>query len=203
MDFSKNKDIFKSDTYKGYEINSNYFMSRKNLKKIINTLEYCKDNIDRPLASRYVLDLDNNHSFDISKLTRKIKSYFKNNYGFIYSFEYAERKGLHLEIMLIFDQSKYSPESVYSMLKKMCFNLDGVAIRQEEYNGVVRDVLGLGYLPVKNNVKDRYLETGNRAGHNLKDPIHFKACVKRASYLAKQDDKENVQYKKKFNTNIG
>jgi hypothetical protein len=170
------------------------------MKEILKTLIYCRDNIDRPLANRFSLSLNNDHSFDIKQLTRKIKEYFNEDYGFIYSFEYAERKGLHLEIMIITDQSKYSPKTVYSMLKKICFNLKGVKVTEKEYeDDIVRDVVALGYLPVK----DKYLETGNKSGHNLKNPIHFKACVRRASYLSKKNDKEQVQYRKKFNTIIG
>ena len=211
MDLDKNKDLFTSGTYHGYEVNNNYYKSKNNMKEILKTLIHCRDNIDRPLASRYVLDLDNNHSFDIKQLVRKVKEYFKNDYGFIYSFEYAERKGLHLEIMMITDQSKYSPETVYNMLKKICFNLKGINIIRIEYNCKLtnevmeRDVVSLGYLPIK----DKYLETGNKSGHNLKDPIHFKACVRRASYLAKvasldkYNYKEQVQYRKKFRALIG
>jgi hypothetical protein len=200
MDLNKNKDLFTNDTYHGFEVNNNYYKSKRNMKEILKTLIYCRDNINRPLASRYVLDLNNDHSFDVKQLVRKVKEYFNEDYGFIYSFEYAERKGLHLEIMLITDQSKYSPETVYSMLKKICFNLKGVKVTEKEYiDGTVRDVVSLGYFPVK----DKYLETGNKSGHNLKDPIHFKACVRRASYLSKQNDKEQVKYRKKFNTIIG
>jgi hypothetical protein len=200
MDLDKNKDLFTSGTYHGYEVNDNYYKSKRNMKEILKTLIYCRDNIDRPLANRFSLSLNNDHSFDIKQLTRKIKEYFNEDYGFIYSFEYAERKGLHLEIMIITDQSKYSPKTVYSMLKKICFNLKGVKVTEKEYeDDIVRDVVALGYLPVK----DKYLETGNKSGHNLKNPIHFKACVRRASYLSKKNDKEQVQYRKKFNTIIG
>ena len=205
MDLDKNKDLFTNGTYHGYEVNNNYYKSKSNMKEILKTLIHCRDNIDRPLASRYVLDLDNDHSFDIKQLVRKVKEYFKNNYGFIYSFEYAQRKGLHLEIMMITDQNKYSPETVYNMLKKICFNLKGVKVTEQEYNGTVRDVIGLGYLPIK----DKYLETGNKVGHSLKDPIHFLACVRRASYLAKvasldkYNYKEHVQYRKKIRALIG
>jgi hypothetical protein len=205
MDLSKNKDLFIDSTYHGYEVNDNYYKSKRNMKEILNTLIYCKNNINRPLASRYVLDLNNDHSFNITQLVRKVKAYFKENYGFIYSFEYAERKGLHLEIMMITDQSKYSPETVYSMLKKICFNLNGVTVKEHEYNGILRDVVGLGYLPIR----DKYLETGNKSGHNLKNDIHFNACVMRASYLSKvasldnYDYKKKVQYRNKFRTIIG
>ncbi|WP_151766056.1 hypothetical protein [Acinetobacter colistiniresistens] len=205
MDLDKNKDLFTSGTYHGFEVNSNYYKSKSNMKEILKTLIHCRDNIDRPLASRYVLDLNNDHSFDIRQLTRKVKEYFKSDYGFIYSFEYAKGKGLHLEIMMITDQNKYSPETVYNMLKKICFNLKGVKVTEQEYNGTVRDVVGLGYLPIK----DKYLETGNKVGHSLKNPIHFLACVERASYLSKvasldkYNYKEQVQYTKKFNTITG
>jgi hypothetical protein len=40
-------------------------------------------------------------------------------------------------------------------------------------------------------------------GHSLKDESQFIDCVYRASYLSKQDDKDNVQYKKKFGTTTG
>ena len=206
MDLDKNKDLFTSGTYHGFEVNSNYYKSKSNMKEILKTLIHCRDNIDRPLASRYVLDLDNDHGFDIRQLTRKVKEYFKSDYGFIYSFEYVERKGLHLEIMMITDQNKFSPETVRRMLRKICLNLKGVKVTEQEYeDDIVRDVVALGYLPVK----DKYLETGNESGHSLKNPIHFKACVKRASYLSKvasldkYNYKEQVQYRKKFNTIIG
>ena len=206
MDLDKNKDLFTSGTYHGFEVNSNYYKSKSNMKEILKTLIHCRDNIDRPFAIRYVLALDNDHSFDIRQLTRKVKEYFKEDYGFIYSFEYAERKGLHLEIMMIIDQNKYSPETVRRMLRKICLNLKGVNITEKEYeDGTVRDVAPLSYLPVK----DKYLETGNESGHSLKNPIHFKACVKRASYLSKvasldkYNYKELVQYRKKFNTITG
>lgn len=205
MDLDKSKDLFTNGTYHGYEVNNNYYKSKSNMKEILKTLIHCRDNIDRPLASRYVLDLDNDHSFDIKQLVRKVKEYFNSDYGFIYSFEYAERKGLHLEIMMITDRNKYSPETVYSMLKKICFNLKGVKVTEQEYNGIVRDVVALGYLPVK----DKYLETGDKVGHNLKDHIHFLACVRRASYLSKvasldkYNYKEQVQYRKKFRALIG
>ena len=194
MDLDNNKDLFTSNTYHGYEVNDNYYKSKSNMKEIFKTLMHCRDNIDRPLASRYVLDLHNDHSFDITQLSIKIRDYFKSNYGFIYSFEYAKGKGLHLEIMMITDQNKYSPESVYSILRKICFSLKGITITQVEKNDLIYEKLGLGFLPIERD----YLETGNKSGHNLKDPIHFIACMERASYLAKQDDKEQVQYRKKF-----
>ena len=205
MDLDKNKDLFTAGTYHGYEVNNNYYKSKSNMKEILKTLIHCRDNIDRPLASRYVLDLNNDHSFDIRQLTRKVKEYFKSDYGFIYSFEYAKGKGLHLEIMMITDQNKYSPETVYNMLKKICFNLKGVKVTEQEYNGTVRDVVGLGYLPIK----DKYLETGNNVGHSLKNPTHFLACIRRASSLSKvasldkYNYKEQVQYRKKFRALIG
>lgn len=206
MDLDKNKDLFTSGTYHGFEVNSNYYKSKSNMKEILKTLIHCRDNIDRPLVNRFSLSLNNDHSFDIRQLTRKVKEYFNKDYGFIYSFEYAKGKGLHLEIMMITNQNKYSPETVYRMLKKICFNLKGVMVNEKEYeDGTVRDVVSLGYLPVK----DKYLETGNKSGHSLKNPIHFKACVERASHLSKvasldkYNYKEQVQYRKKFNTIIG
>ena len=210
MDLS-NKDLFLDGLYDGYKVNNNYYKSRKNMREILKALKYCRDNINRPLASRYVLTLDNDHSFDIRQLTRKVRSYFKNNYGFIYSFEYVDGKGLHLEIMMITDRSKYSPTIVYRMLKKICFNLKGTKITKQEYEDkltgeiVERDVVSLGFL----SIRDKYLETGEKSGHNLSNPIHFDACVERASYLSKvvsldgYNYKEKVQYKKKFKANVG
>ena len=54
MDLDKNKDLFTSNTYHGYEVNDNYYKSKSNMKEIFKTLMHCRDNIDRPLASRYV-----------------------------------------------------------------------------------------------------------------------------------------------------
>lgn len=73
--------------------------------------------------------------------------------------------------------------------------MDGVVITTD--NDYMK--LALNY----HKVMGKYLETGVKAGHNLKDEIHFKACVQRASYLAKQDNKQQVAYRKKFGTIVG
>lgn len=53
--------------------------------------------------------------------------------------------------------------------------------------------------------KEEYLSVigGSKVGHNLKDEAQFKDCIYRASYLAKQNDKALVQYKKTFGTVTG
>jgi hypothetical protein len=84
---------------------------------------------------------------------------------------------------------------VRRILIKALINMDGVIITTE--NDYTK--LALNY----HEVKREYLETGVKAGHNLKNEVHFKACVQRASYLAKQDNKREVQYKKKFGTITG
>lgn len=45
--------------------------------------------------------------------------------------------------------------------------------------------------------KEEYLLDvgGSKVGHNLKDEAQFLNCMYRASYLSKQDDKQQVQYK--------
>ena len=73
--------------------------------------------------------------------------------------------------------------------------MDGVIITTE--NDYTK--LALNY----HQVRGKYLKTGVKAGYNLKNEVHFKACVYRASYLAKQDNKQQVQYKKKFGTITG
>ena len=47
------------------------------MKDIYLALAHARDRIDRPLATRYTLSLNNDHSFDIKKLTRIIKNTFK------------------------------------------------------------------------------------------------------------------------------
>uniref|UniRef100_UPI00196B28FB hypothetical protein n=1 Tax=Actinoplanes solisilvae TaxID=2486853 RepID=UPI00196B28FB len=71
-------------------------------------------------------------------------------------------------------------------------NLDGVIINIEE-----------DYKKVSFNFHERkedYLSMigGSKVGHSLKNELQFADCVYRASYLAKQNDKEQVQYKQKF-----
>ena len=166
------------------------------MKDIYLALVHARDRIERPLATRYTLSLNNDHSFDIKKLTRIIKNTFKETgFSFIYSFEYVENKGLHLEMMIVTDQSKYTPDHVRKILIKALINMDGVIITTE--NDYTK--LALNY----HQVRGKYLKTGVKAGHNLKNEVHFKACVYRASYLAKQDNKQQVQYKKKFGTITG
>ena len=185
-----------TSNFLNYPINTQYQIKQSNMKDIYLALAHARDRIERPLATRYTLSLNNDHSFDIKKLTRIIKNTFKETgFSFIYSFEYVENKGLHLEMMIVTDQAKYTPDHVRRILIKALINMDGVVITTEtDYMK-----LALNY----HEVKREYLETGVKAGHNLKNEVHFKACVHRASYLAKQDNKQKVQYKKKFGTITG
>ena len=185
-----------TSNFLNYPINTKYQIKQSNMKDIYLALAHARDRINRPLATRYTVSLNNDHSFDIKKLTRIIKNTFKETgFSFIYSFEYVEKKGLHLEMIIVTDQSKYSPEHVRKVLIKALINMDGVIITTE--NDYTK--LALNY----HEVRGEYLKTGVKAGHNLKNEVHFKACVYRASYLAKQDNKQQVQYRKKFGTITG
>ena len=189
--------LLTTSKYLGYPINTTYQLKQSNMKEIYLALAHARDTIDRPIALRYTIGLDNNHSFDINKLTRKIKSLFKDGYSFIYSFEYAEYKGLHLEMILVVDQNKHNPLSVFNLLRKVLFSLEGVTINiEQEYKKVSFNF---------HERKEEYLSDsgGSKVGHNLKDEAQFADCMYRASYLAKQDDKQQVQYTKKFNTILG
>ena len=190
--------LLTTSKYLGFSINTKYQLKQSNMKEIYLSLAHARDTIDRPMALRYTIGLDNNHSFDINKLTRKIKSLFKSNYSFIYSFEYAEQqKGLHLEMILVVDQNKHNPLTVFNLLRKVLFNLDGVTINIEQ-----------DYKKVSFNFHERKEEYlldvgGSKVGHNLKDEAQFADCMYRASYLSKQNDKALVQYKKTFGTTTG
>lgn len=194
------KTLEQGKAYKGYQLcnQEQYTLKTDNMRDILKSLKHAKDKLERPIALRYTLGLNEDHSFDINKLTRKIKSLFKDSgYSFIYSFEHAEYKGLHLEMMLVIDQSIHSPISVYDLLKKVAFNLDGVIITDD----IDRKVVSLNF----HERKEYYIQSigGSKVGHSLKDEAQFIDCVYRASYLSKQDDKDNVQYKKKFGTTTG
>lgn len=189
--------LLTTSKYLGFPINTTYQLKQSNMKEIYLALAHARDTINRPIALRYTIGLDNNHSFDINKLTRKIKSLFKDGYSFIYSFEYAEYKGLHLEMMLVVDQNKHNPLTVFNLLRKVLFNLDGVTINIEQ-----------DYKKVSFNFHERKEEYlldvgGSKVGHNLKDEAQFADCIYRASYLSKQNDKALVQYKKTFGTTTG
>lgn len=193
------KTIEESQDYRGYKVcSTQYTLKKDNMRDIYLSLVHAKQRLDRPLALRYTVGLTEDHSFDISKLTRKIKALFKDTgYSFIYSFEHAETKGLHLEMMLVIDQDKHNPISVFNLLRKVFFNMDGVEISEnEEYKTV-----SLNF----HERKEQYIQAtgGSKVGHSLKDEAQFIDCIYRASYLSKQDDKEHVQYKKKFGTTTG
>jgi len=191
--------LITTSKYLNYPINTTYQLKQSNMKEIYLALVHARDMLNRPIALRYTLGLDNDHSFDIKKLTRKIKSLFEDTgYSFIYSFEYAERqKGLHLEMILVVDQTIHNPIQIFNLLRKVFFNLDGVTINIEsEYKKVSFNF---------HERKEEYLSVigGSKVGHNLKDEAQFKDCIYRASYLAKQNDKALVQYKKTFGTVTG
>jgi hypothetical protein len=121
-----------TSNFLNYPINTKYQIKQSNMKDIYLALAHARDRINRPLATRYTVSLNNDHSFDIKKLTRIIKNTFKETgFSFIYSFEYVEKKGLHLEMMIVTDQSKYSPEHVRKVLIKALINMDGVIITTE------------------------------------------------------------------------
>jgi len=194
------KTLEQGKAYKGYKLcnEQQYTLKTDNMRDILKSLTHAKDKLERPIALRYTLGLEEDHSFDISKLTRKIKSLFKDTgYSFIYSFEHAENRGLHLEMMLVVDQTVHNPISVFNLLKKVAFKLDGVRITDD----TDRKVVSLNF----HERKEDYIQStgGSKVGHSLKDESQFIDCVYRASYLSKQDDKENVQYKKKFGTTTG
>lgn len=191
--------LITTSKYLNYPINTTYQLKQSNMKEIYLALVHARDRLRRPIALRYTLGLDNDHSFDIKKLTRKINSLFEDTgYSFIYSFEYAERqKGLHLEMILVIDQTIYNPIQIFNLLRKVFFNLDGVTINIEsEYKKVSFNF---------HERKEEYLSAtgGSKVGHNLKNEAQFKDCIYRASYLAKQNDKALVQYKKTFGTITG
>jgi len=99
--------------------------------------------------------------------------------------------------MLVVDQNKHNPLIVFNLLRKVLFNLDGVTINIEQ-----------DYKKISFNFherKEEYLSDsgGSKVGHNLKNEAQFRDCIYRASYLAKQDDKQEVQYKKTFGTTTG
>ena len=194
------KTLEQGKAYKGFKLcnEQQYILKTDNMRDILKSLTHAKDKLERPIALRYTLGLEEDHSFDINKLTRKIKSLFKDSgYSFIYSFEHAENRGLHLEMMLVVDQTVHNPISVFDLLKKVAFNLDGVRITDD----IDRKVVSLNF----HERKEDYIQStgGSKVGHNLKDEEQFKDCVYRASYLAKQDDKQQVQYKKTFGTTTG
>ena len=193
------KTIEESQEYRGYKVcSTQYTLKKDNMRDIYLSLIHARDNLNRPIALRYTVGLTDDHIFDINKLTRKIRALFKDTgYSFIYSFEHAETKGLHLEMMLVIDQDKHNPISIFNLLRKVFFNMDGVEITEnEEYKTV-----SLNF----HERKEQYIESigGSKVGHNLQDEAQFIDCIYRASYLSKQDDKEQVQYRKTFGTTTG
>lgn len=193
------KTIEESQDYRGYKVcSTQYTLKKDNMRDIYLSLVHAKERLNRPLALRYTVGLTEDHSFDISKLTRKIRALFKDTgYSFIYSFEHAETKGLHLEMMLVIDQDKHSPISIFNLLRKVFFFMDGVEITENEKYKTV----SLNF----HERKEQYIEStgGSKVGHSLKDEAQFIDCIYRASYLSKQNDKEQVKYKKKFGTTTG
>jgi hypothetical protein len=191
--------LIKNNKYLGYTINNKvnkktgikYDINRKCMQSIVHTLNRCKNEMIRPKILRFTLSLDNNDTFDLDKFTRKLREY-KYSYGLIYSFEYAEKqKGLHLELGIIIDQFNISPDIFRRYLIKVVANLDGI-----EYE-IVDD-----YTKISLNHHNPKNEAIKGSGHNLKDENEFSDAVYRYSYLAKQNDKELVNRKKKFGTAI-
>lgn len=199
------KKLTNKKTYAGFKIitsneDNDYLLCEDSLSEILHSLRHARDKLKRPLAVRYTIGLNNDHSFDISKLTRKVRESFRHTgYSLIYSFEYSEgQKGLHLELVFVFDQDVYTPNRVFNIFRGYLFNMDGVLIEND-------DTSINGYKCVSLNFHERkedYIQStgGSKAGHNLKDKAQFEDAFNRASYLAKQNDKQQVQYKRKFNT---
>jgi len=66
-----------TSNFLNYPINTKYQIKQLNMKDIYLALVHARDRINRPLATRYTVSLNNDHSFDIKKLTRIIKNTFK------------------------------------------------------------------------------------------------------------------------------
>ena len=63
-----------TSNFLNYPINTKYQIKQLNMKDIYLALAHARDRINRPLATRYTVSLNNDHSFDIKKLlcTRQI-----------------------------------------------------------------------------------------------------------------------------------
>ena len=168
--------IYKLSTYNEYPINTEYTINKSSIKSVFETLAYCKDNMKRPYAIRYTLHLENNNLFSIERFTRLLRQ-FKYDYALIYNFERAKKqKGLHLELCIIIDREQSNPNILRSYLIKIATSLEGVKISTDST-----------YTRVGLNFHKRWNDSG--IGHNLKDQADFEDSVYRYSYLAKIDDK--------------
>lgn len=180
--------IYKQSTYMDCYVNNKYILDKEQLKLIYQTLTYSRDNIERPYAIKIIIGLIDSTTISISKLTRSIKLKFKETgYAMAYSFEYAEKKKDHLEIMFIFNRKFYQPKSAYNLFYLAVHKLDGI-------NSYVNEK---GHMTYSIQCFDTW---DNKTGHNLKNEEEFKDAMTRYSYICKQDDKEKVQRKKKFGT---
>ena len=87
------KKLTNKKTYAGLKIitsneDNDYLLCEDSLSDILHSLRHARDKLKRPLAVRYTIGLNNDHSFDINKLTRKVRESFRHTgYSLIYSFE--------------------------------------------------------------------------------------------------------------------
>lgn len=180
--------IYKNSTYMSCKVNTNYILDKQQLKSIYQTLTYSRDKINRPFAIKIILGLIDSTTISISKLARAIKTKFKDTgYAMAYSFEYAEEKKDHLEIMFIFNREVYQPKSAFNLFYLAVHKLDGI-------NSYINKN---GHMTYSIQCFDTW---DDKIGHNLKNEEEFKDAMTRYSYICKQDDKEKVQRKKKFGT---
>lgn len=180
--------IHTSPTYMGCEVHDQYTLDKQQLKSVYQTLIYGRDQITRPHAIKIIIGLTDSTTLDISKFTRSIKTKFKDTgYALAYSFEHAEVKKDHLEIMFIFNREVYQPKSAFNLFYTAVHKLDGI-------NSYVNNK---GHMTYSIQCFDTW---DKKTGHNLKNEEQFKDAMYRYSYICKQEDKAHVQRKKTFGT---
>ena len=164
-----------------YSIDSCYNLRTENLREIIKVLEFSRDNIKEAVAFNIVIQIE--ESFDIKTMSKLIKSKLQSyGFGLAYSVEHAARAGLHVHLMIcITSRGRKSPVSVLHTIRQALGNLEGV-ISAQAFARRTEDTSNKDYF------------------HRLHKENEFSDAVMRYSYIAKNEDKADVQRAKKFGT---
>ena len=165
-----------------YSIDSCYNLRTQNLREIIKVLEFSRDNIKEAVAFKIVIQIE--ESFDIKRMSKLIKSKLQSyGFGLAYSVEHAARAGLHVHLMIcISSRGRKSPISVLHTIRESLGNLEGVISAKAFAKRTEEDTSNKDYF------------------HRLHKENEFSDAVMRYSYIAKNEDKADVQRAKKFGT---
>lgn len=178
---------------KGYDYNKNYTLSPRRFETIIKVLEDSKNNLNKANVAHIVLQVDN-QDFNKSSINATLKVGLEielnTGYGYFLAMEKSEYSGYHIHIMLTFSTGSKYAFTILRQAVTALYALNNVntAIALPRKTDKSIPIQTRDYYK-----KYRNMNRGSKYFHVLNDDAELADAVKRYSYLAKNETKEEFQ----------